>query len=121
MTTRRPTPGHRMATARLGALVLGVMGAPAGARAQEPPADRPAVVAPRPTVQAMSDGSFAPLTMPARVGSTAAFAWGLSGYDTSRKAGLFDAIAEVRLWGPIALRGGATYSNGSDRLRPNIG
>ena len=111
-----------MATVSLGALVLVVTGAPTAARAQEPSsADGASVVAPSPTVQAMSDGSFAPLTIPARVGPTAAFAWGLSGYDTSRKAGLFDAIAEVRLWGPIALRGGATYSNGSDRLRPSIG
>lgn len=103
------------------AVATGVLAMAAPARAQELPTDAPAFIATTPTVQAISDGSFAPLTLPARVGSTAAFAWGLSGYDTSRKAGLFDAIAEVRLWGPVALRGGATYSNTSDRLRPNIG
>lgn len=99
------------------AAVVFAVAAAAPARAQE----TPGIAATNPTAQAVSDGSFAPLTMPARVGSTAAFAWGTSGYDTSRKGGLFEASAEVRLWGPIALRGGASYSNASDRLRPNIG
>jgi hypothetical protein len=74
-----------------------------------------------PTVRAMADGSFSSLTMPARVGSTQAFAWGLGGYDSSRKGSVVDAIAEVTLWGPIALRGGATYSNLTSRLRPSVG
>jgi len=115
------TMRYRLGTVCTGILAVMAVGSPAPARAQGAPPDGPGVAATTPTVQAMADGSFAPLTMPARVGSTAAFAWGLGGYDTARQAGLFDAIAEVRLWGPIALRGGATYSNGTDRLRPNVG
>jgi hypothetical protein len=74
-----------------------------------------------PTLKLVEEGAFAPLSMPARVGSAGAFAWGLGGYDSSRKGPVFDSSVEVRLWGPIALRGGATYSNGSSRLRPNVG
>jgi len=74
---------------------------------------------PMPT--AVGDGAFSPLTMPARVGSTQAFAWSLGGYDTSRKSAVVDTSVEVRLWGPIALRGGATYSKDTSQMRPHIG
>lgn len=117
----RRAEGSRTLTLWSGLLALLVVAAPVRTRAQEARPDGSGSAAPSATAQAISDGSFAPLTMPARVGSTPAFAWGLGGYDTSHKAGLFEAVAEVRLWGPIALRGGATYSNASDRLRPNLG
>jgi hypothetical protein len=70
---------------------------------------------------AVADGSFSALTMPARVGSTQAFAWGLGGYDSSRKGPLIDSAVEVHLWGPLSLRGAATYSNDTDRMRPSVG
>lgn len=89
------------------------------ARAQEQYLDRPA--SNNPTLMALEDGSFSALTMPARVGSTQAFAWGLGGYDSSHKGPIMDSTVEVRLWGPIALRGGATYSNNTNRLRPSVG
>ena len=73
------------------------------------------------TKQAAADGAFSPLTMPAVVGDTNAFAWASSGYDSSRKGPLGEAAAEVRLWGPVALRGGAIYSNDTDRMRPTVG
>jgi len=69
---------------------------------------------------ALADGAFSALTLPARVGSTRAFAWGLAGYDSSRKGPLLDSTAEVQLWGPIALRGSATYSNDTRRMRPSV-
>jgi hypothetical protein len=69
---------------------------------------------------AMADGLFLPLTLSPRVGGTRAQAWGWSGYDSSRKAALFDAGAEVTLWGPIALRGGAVYSDATSRMRPYV-
>jgi hypothetical protein len=71
--------------------------------------------------QAVEDGAFAALAMPARVGSTRAFAWGLSGYDGSRKSAVVDAVAEVHLAGPVALRGAATYDASGRRMRPSIG
>lgn len=76
---------------------------------------------PNATRQAVSDGAFSVLTMPARVGSTRAFAWGFGGYDSTRIGAVFDSAAEVALWGPVALRGGATYSNDTNRMRPNVG
>jgi hypothetical protein len=48
-------------------------------------------------------------------------AFGLGGYDTARKAGVFEANAEVRIWGPISVRGGAVHTTGSDTLRPTFG
>jgi hypothetical protein len=75
----------------------------------------------RPTEQAVSDGGFAPFSMPARVGGTQAFASGFSGYDSSRKGPLAEVAAEVHIWGPVALRGGAIYSNDTDRMRPSVG
>src|SRR5204862_6169752 len=40
---------------------------------------------------------------------------------TSRKGAVGETTAEVRLWGPIARRGGALYDAGNRRMRPNIG
>lgn len=77
--------------------------------------------APDATRQAVRDGAFSGLTMPARVGSTRAFAWGFGGYDSTRSGAIFDSAAEVALWGPVALRGGATYSNDTNRMRPSVG
>ena len=93
--------------------------APRTARADE--TDRAEPPATTPVQQATEDGAFAVLTMPARVGSTRAFAWGLGGYDSGRKSGVAEAIAEVHVWGPLALRGGATYSADGKRMRPTIG
>ena len=62
-----------------------------------------------------------PFSLPARVGTARAVAWGLGGYDAARRGPVADAAAEVQLWGPIALRGGATYSNDTDRMRPSAG
>ena len=90
------------------------------ARAEERDEEAPA--APGTAVStAVGEGAFSALTMPARVGSTQAFAWGMGGYDSSRKGPLVDSTAEVHLWGPLALRGGATYSNDTKRMRPSIG
>jgi len=62
-----------------------------------------------------------PFSLPARVGATRAFAWGHGGYDSSRKGPVAETAAEVQLWGPLALRGGATYSNDTARMRPSVG
>lgn len=106
-------------TVTLVGMLLSPLGGLRGARADEalPDVPRPE----HPTARAVTDGAFSPLTLPARVGSTQAYAWGLGGYDSSRRGPVVDSVVEVSLWGPIALRGGATYSNDTRRLRPNVG
>jgi hypothetical protein len=42
------------------------------------------------------------------------------GYDSARGA-VMNSYAEVRLWGALALRGGAELGDASQRLRPSIG
>jgi hypothetical protein len=74
-----------------------------------------------PTTRAVEEGAFLPMTLAPRVGSTAGFAAGFAGYDSAAKSGRFESLAEVHLWGPLSLRGGAAYSAASDRMRPNIG
>src|SRR5205085_1684538 len=43
------------------------------------------------------------------------------GYDGARGSGLFEATAEVRVWGPVAVRGGAVYTGDDKGLRPTFG
>jgi hypothetical protein len=66
-------------------------------------------------------GSFLAFSQPASLGAQAAYGTGIAGYDSSRKAGLFEAAAEARLWGPVSLRGGAIYIRGAERARPSFG
>ena len=72
------------------------------------------------TQTAVRAGSFLPLTLAPTVGNTAATVTGYGGYDSSRPSAVSGAIAEVRLWGPLALRGGTEYARDA-RFRPNIG
>ena len=69
----------------------------------------------------MRDGALLPSTLSPRVGATAALAFGFAGYDGARSAPLGSATAEVRVWGPFAIRGGAEYSNVRKEARPTIG
>lgn len=107
-----------MIVARLIAMLV-VIFVPLAARGQERGRDEEVVG--EPAQRAAADGSFMALTMPARVGSTNAFAWGVGGYDSSRKGPIADSVAEARLWGPLALRVSATYSSDTERMRPSIG
>jgi hypothetical protein len=66
-------------------------------------------------------GAFLPLTQSATLDKQAAVGSAFGGYDSTRKAGLFEATAEVRLWKGLSLRGGAVYSPDKDRLRPAFG
>ena len=110
-----------MRLGKLVAMATVLIGA-AGARASEGGEDaRDEQVLARPTELALRDGAFGTLAMPARVGSTAAVAFGSGGYDAAGKAPLLDVGAEVRLWGPIALRAGAGYSSRTNRMRPSFG
>ena len=75
----------------------------------------------RPTDVAAGDGAFLPQTLSARVGSTQAFAFGSGGFDSSRSGPLIDSAVEVSVWGPLALRVQASYSNDSKKMRPSVG
>jgi len=72
------------------------------------------------TQAAVRAGAFLPLTLAPSVGGTAATVVGYGGYDSSRPAAVSSAIAEVALWGPLALRAGSEYGSDS-RFRPTIG
>src|SRR3569832_1641110 len=85
------------------------------AHGQEQDQDR-APEANRPIGELELDGTIMPFSLPARVGQTRAFAWGCGGYVSARKCAVSDTAAEVQLWGPIALRGGASFSIETDRL-----
>jgi hypothetical protein len=79
--------------------------------------------APRPkAASSASVGSFLAFTHPAALDTQAAYATGTGGYDSARGSGLYEAAAEVRLWGPLSLRGGAVYTQqGNHRGRPSFG
>jgi hypothetical protein len=105
-------------------LVVAILVVASDAFAQEGGLDREATLdaaAPNPTAQTAADGSFLPFTQAAAVDHQRAYAVGFGGYDTARHTGTFEAAAEVRLWGPIAIRGGAVYTNGDRVLRPSFG
>jgi hypothetical protein len=68
-----------------------------------------------------SNGGFLPVSHSASVGDQGALATASGGYDGARRNGLFEATAEVHVWGPIAVRGGAVYTGSDNRLRPTFG
>jgi hypothetical protein len=108
-----------------GRIAIGIiLGTSAVARAQEhaeaPDAEVRNVPPPEITT-AVREGALLPSTLTPRVGATAAVAFGFAGYDGARSAPLGGATAEVRVWGPFAIRGGAEYSDGRREARPTIG
>jgi hypothetical protein len=65
---------------------------------------------------------FLPLTQTAALDANSGHAVATGGYDGGRGSPLFEAVAEVRLWGPVALRGGAVYTGDEKKnLRPSFG
>jgi len=106
------------------ALVPAILVGANDAFAQEGDADQEAtleVVAPNPIAQTAADGSFLPFTQVASVDHQRAYALGLAGYNSARGTGTFETAAEVHVWGPFAVRGGAVYTNGGGVLRPSFG
>src|SRR5262245_28149147 len=59
-------------------------------------------------------GMYLPLSMAPRTDSQRAFLRAAGGYDTVRGGALFDSVADVTLWGPIALRFGVDYGERAD-------
>jgi hypothetical protein len=91
---------------------------PAAAWAQEADAELDRA----PSIQhAAGSGALSPLVLSAAIVPDRALVVGTGGYDTARQGALFDSAAEVRVWGPIALRAGVTYSDDTRRMRPSVG
>jgi hypothetical protein len=99
-----------------------MMAVGAAARAQSEGPDVDEAVTPPPQLRAaVNEGALLPSTLAPRVGANAALAYGFAGYDGARSAPIGGATAEVHVWGPFALRGGAEYSTERKQARPTIG
>jgi hypothetical protein len=84
-------------------------------------ADSTPPVAPLPAVeQAASEGQLLPFTLTPRVGSAFAVVAGYGGYDSARGA-VMESHAEVRVFGPVALRVGTELGDTSGQVRPSVG
>jgi len=123
---RRLTGGARHI--RVGLVLFGtvIFGHAARARADGPAqpadADDTATGAQHaPLDGAATAGAFLPFTQTAALDRQRAYASSVGGYDSARGTGSFEANAEVRLWGPIAVRGGAVYTVSGRQLRPSFG
>jgi len=110
----RASGGIVFAAACLGTLAV------TPARAQESEVEASATPPPEITT-AVREGALLPSTLAPRVGATGATAFGFAGYDGARSAPIGSATAEVRVWGPFAIRGGAEYSTERREARPTIG
>lgn len=91
------------------------------ARAAEPAEIETTMARPADVTTAVRDGALLPSTLAPRVGETAGLALGFGGYDGARSSPIGNATAEVRVWGPFAIRGGAEYSTVRKEPRPTIG
>ena len=77
--------------------------------------------APPDVTTAVREGALLPSTLAPRVGATAALAFGFARVRRRPFAPIGSATAEVRVWGPFAIRGGAEYSTIRKEPRPTIG
>src|SRR5262245_11512908 len=112
--------GNMKTTWRIAFAAAMAFGATARAEGEAPEIEKP--MAPPPEIRtAVRDGALLPSTLAPRVGATAAIAYGFAGYDGARSSAIGGATAEVRVWGPFALRGGAEYSTERKEARPAIG
>ena len=104
------------------ATALGLLlGWPALARAQGADDDHVNGTGPGPVDRSASVGTFLPLTHAAAVRAQSAAAAANGGYDGARHGSVFEATAEVRVWGPLAVRAGAVATGSDNRLRPSFG
>ena len=62
-----------------------------------------------------------PFTISPRTDSQRAVVRALGGYDSARRSALFEALADVTVIGPLALRVGALYTQRPDSFRPTLG
>jgi hypothetical protein len=112
---------HRLITMASTAAVFVAWAATAASAADPEEQLQAAPAAPAQTDRTAAQGSFLPFSQAAVLDTQRAYAGASAGYDTARGTGSFEAITEVRLWGPVALRGGAVYTDQARQLRPSVG
>jgi len=99
---------------------VSTIAAAARAESEEPELDQPTTAPPQ-IRTAVQEGALLTSTLAPRVGATGGLAFGFAGYDGARSSPLGGATAEVRVWGPFSLRGGAEYSTDRKAARPTVG
>jgi hypothetical protein len=101
-------------------LLVGVLTHPAVAEER----DR-AGAAPRSWSEAVEQtterGAYLPLTLTPSVGTSAALVGSYGGYDSAARAAVFNSFAELRVYGPFALRLGAGMNDSGKEVAPSIG
>ncbi len=91
-------------------------------RAQAQEAEKPAkATSETAATEAASTGAMSPLLTSASLGDQRAVVMGNGGYDSARSGAIMDSAVDVRVWGPLALRLGVTYSDATKRMRPSVG
>jgi hypothetical protein len=100
---------------RFAPLLLLALGLAAPALADD--SDGPPAAPPR----AYDRGESLPLSLRAERGAgERALVMATTGFDGARDAATFEVAAELHLWGPIWLRGGAAYLSSGDTLKPTV-
>jgi hypothetical protein len=92
-----------------------------GALAQAPAQD--AKPAPPESTAAVSGeaGMFLPTIIAARTDSQTGYVRALGGYDSARRSAQMEALADVTIIGPLALRAGVLYAQKPNSFRPSLG
>jgi hypothetical protein len=65
-------------------------------------------------------GAFQPFTTSARGDTQRALGFFQGGYDSARRGSVFQAAAEVQVWGRLSLRGGGSYLGPSGQMQPDV-
>jgi hypothetical protein len=71
-------------------------------------------------VESIQDAAMLPLTTGA-AHPYGAIITAFGGYDSARKAGVLDVLTEVKLIGPLSIRGGFSYLSDQDKVKPTLG
>lgn len=85
------------------------------------PADAPGTTPLGAAISGADAGMLLPFTVSARTDSQRAVVRVLGGYDSARERMQLEAIADVTIIGPVALRLGAQYGQRQDDFRPTVG
>lgn len=71
--------------------------------------------------QTVARGAYLPVTLTPSVGTTSALVGSFGGYDSAARSAVFNSFAELRLYGPFALRLGAGLNESGKEVAPSIG
>lgn len=93
------------------------------AHAQQPaePADAPQAERVGAAIQSADAGMFLPFSVSPRTDSQRGVVRVLGGYDSARERMQLEALGDVTIFGPVAVRLGATYGQRQDTFRPTVG